>query len=195
MNEIYIVINVLFVQNLALSYGIGLLPVVRKAQAFTFTWSDFAHCILPIFLAGCAGWGLNRLLSDLLHLEFLRTLVFSLCLIGIIQVLRSIGGPRQKSRYLLLTQPLGAASVLIAIMALAGNSSLGFPEALLLSLGASLGYVLAIAIHAGLLSRIELDWLPKAFRGLPITLMGLGLASLAFLAVSSVLAKAIGGGQ
>lgn len=192
MNELYLAINIVFVQNLALGYGLGLLPVLRKGQAFGFGWASFARIIAPLFVAGIAAWGLNQIFSVLLDLSFLRTLIFALLLIGILQGLRSIGA---RNGYQIFTQQLGAASTLMAVMALAGSDSLSIVSALVVSASAALGYGLALAIHAGILSRMELDWIPKAFRGLPISLIGLGFVSLVFVAVSAVLAPAIGGGQ
>src|SRR5262245_10379840 len=89
MNEIYLLLSVLFVQNLALSYGLGLLPVLRIGKTFSYAWADFFATVIPMCAAGVAAWALNQLFSVFLHLEFVRTIVFALCAIGVMQGLRS----------------------------------------------------------------------------------------------------------
>ena len=49
------------------------------------------------------------------------------------------------------------------------------------SLGAGIGFMLAMVMFAGVRSRLESCDIPKALKGLPITLIAASLVSLSFL--------------
>ena len=54
--------------------------------------------------------------------------------------------------------------------------------AVLTALGAGLGFLAALPVFAGLLSKIDEPAVPKAFRGFPIQILAAGIVSLALLA-------------
>lgn len=54
-------------------------------------------------------------------------------------------------------------------------------------LGASMGYMLAIVLFAGIRERIERSNVPEVLQGLPVTLITAGLMSIAFLGFSGLL--------
>ena len=54
------------------------------------------------------------------------------------------------------------------------------------SLGVGLGFWLAMVLFAGVRSRIENSPAPRAFKGLPVTLIAASIVSLAFFGFSGV---------
>jgi len=62
----------------------------------------------------------------------------------------------------------------------------GFTEALVLALGAGLGFTLAIVLMAGLREELELCDVPKAFRGAAIALLVAGILAMAFMGFAGV---------
>ena len=58
---------------------------------------------------------------------------------------------------------------------------LTYIEALVNSLGAGLGFMLAMVIFAGVRSRVEQSDAPEALKGLPITLIAASIVSVGFL--------------
>lgn len=75
---------------------------------------------------------------------------------------------------------LNGAILGVALLNAASNRSLA--ATLLHALGAALGFVLALALFAGLRERLPQADVPAAFRGPPILFVTAGLLSLAFLA-------------
>ena len=61
-----------------------------------------------------------------------------------------------------------------------------YTQSLVNSLGAGLGFMLAMVLFAGVRSRIEASDVPKALKGLPITLIAAALVSLSFLGFSNI---------
>ena len=72
-----------------------------------------------------------------------------------------------------------------AVLGLAVNNAadaLSLGESILTALGAGLGFVLAMVLFAGVKSKINERYVPKAFRGLPVMLLAASIISLAFYA-------------
>ena len=61
------------------------------------------------------------------------------------------------------------------------------------SLGVGLGFLLAMVLFAGVRSRIENCPSPKAFKGIPITLVAASIVALAFYGFAGVVENLIGG--
>ena len=58
----------------------------------------------------------------------------------------------------------------------------GFVEAVLSALASGLGYLLAVVVFSGVCTRIEDQYVPRAFRGLPVQLMAACIIALALYA-------------
>jgi len=61
-----------------------------------------------------------------------------------------------------------------------------FIESLVSSLGAGLGFLLAMVLFSGVRSRIENCDAPECFKGLPVTLIAASIVSLAFFGFAGV---------
>jgi electron transport complex protein RnfA len=63
---------------------------------------------------------------------------------------------------------------------------LGLGEAVLYAFATSLGYGLAMVIFAGLREQLALSSVPKAFKGIPIALITVGILAMAFMGFSGI---------
>ena len=63
---------------------------------------------------------------------------------------------------------------------------LNLGEALVYAFATSLGYGLAMVIFAGIREHLALNDVPKAFRGVPIALVSVGILALAFMGFSGM---------
>lgn len=63
---------------------------------------------------------------------------------------------------------------------------LNLPEAVVYAFATSLGYGLAMVLFAGLREHLELNAVPKPFKGLPIALITCGIMALAFMGFSGL---------
>ncbi|MEG0571423.1 MAG: Rnf-Nqr domain containing protein, partial [Oscillospiraceae bacterium] len=60
-------------------------------------------------------------------------------------------------------------------------------ESMFNSLGAGLGFGLALVIFSGVRQRVDASNCPKAFKGIPITLVAASIVSLAFVGFNGVI--------
>ena len=166
------------VNNYALEKFLGVGPVLggRKYGSAAMGFSVAA----VMLLAAAVTWPLYRLLV-LLGAEYLETLIFVLVVLLVVYVLGAMFAKSGK--------PVGAYFPLVAlnsaVLGLAVNNiteGYTYVEALFAALGAGLGFVLAMVLFAGVKSKINERYVPKAFRGLPVMLLAASIISLAFYA-------------
>ena len=67
-----------------------------------------------------------------------------------------------------------------------------FLESMFSSLGAGLGFLLAMVLFAGVRGRIENSPAPKAMQGLPITLVAASIVSLVFSGFAGIVGNLLG---
>ena len=66
------------------------------------------------------------------------------------------------------------------------NASFGYIESLVNSLGAGIGFLVAMIMFAGVRERMESCDIPESLKGLPITLVAASLVSLSFMGFTGV---------
>lgn len=173
-----IMLGGVLVNNYALEKFLGVGPVLggRKYGSAAMGFSVAA----VMLLAAAVTWPLYRLLV-LLGAEYLETLIFVLVVLLVVYVLGAMFAKSGKS--------VGAYFPLVAlnsaVLGLAVNNiteGYTYVEALFAALGAGLGFVLAMVLFAGVKSKINERYVPKAFRGLPVMLLAASIISLAFYA-------------
>ena len=173
-----IMLGGVLVNNYALEKFLGVGPVLggRKYGSAAMGFSVAA----VMLLTAAVTWPLYRLLV-LLGAEYLETLIFVLVVLLVVYVLGAIFAKSGK--------PAGAYFPLVAlnsaVLGLAVNNiaeGYTYVEALFAALGAGLGFVLAMVLFAGVKSKINKRYVPKAFRGLPVMLLAASIISLAFYA-------------
>ncbi len=173
-----IMLGGVLVNNYALEKFLGVGPVLggRKYGSAAMGFSVAA----VMLLAAAVTWPIYRLLV-LLGAEYLETLIFVLVVLLVVYVLGAVFAKSGK--------PVGAYFPLVAlnsaVLGLAVNNiteGYTYVEALFAALGAGLGFVLAMVLFAGVKSKINERYVPKAFRGLPVMLLAASIISLAFYA-------------
>lgn len=173
-----IMLGGVLVNNYALEKFLGVGPVLggRKYGSAAMGFSVAA----VMLLAAAVTWPLYRLLV-LLGAEYLETLIFVLVVLLVVYVLGAMFAKSGK--------PVGAYFPLVAlnsaVLGLAVNNiteGYTYVEVLFAALGAGLGFVLAMVLFAGVKSKINERYVPKAFRGLPVMLLAASIISLAFYA-------------
>jgi len=171
-----IMLGGVLVNNYALEKFLGVGPVLggRKYGSAAMGFSVAA----VMLLAAAVTWPLYRLLV-LLGAEYLETLIFVLVVLLVVYVLGAMFAKSGK--------PIGAYFPLVALnSAVLGLNNITegytYVEALFAALGAGLGFVLAMVLFAGVKSKINERYVPKAFRGLPVMLLAASIISLAFYA-------------
>lgn len=179
----FIFINALLVNNFVLSLFLGLCPFLGvSGKLDTAVPMGLATMIVMLVSSICA-YAINLLLVQL-DIEFLRLI----CYIAVIASAVQLVEMSMKKFSPTLFRALGIFLPLIttncAILGLAlfqTYREYNFLQSLVYSLGAGLGFTLAILLMAGLRERLDLSTLPKITQGAALSLMLAGMLSLSFM--------------
>lgn len=150
-------------------------------------------------------WPLYTFLLQPLGLAYLSTLVFVMVIVLLVQLvallLRRFAGPLYQRMGSYFSLIIANCAVLgVALLAVATPGTVGsnattaytYPEALVYALGAGLGLTMAILLFAGVQRKLQMARPPKAFRGMPLTLVAAAIASLCFMGFGGVLESLFG---
>ena len=124
-----------------------------------------------------------------LKLEYLQTIVFILVIAALVQFVEIVLKKFIPSLHKSLGVYLPLITTNCAVLGVTINNitaEYNFLESMISSLGVGLGFLLAMVLFAGVRSRMENQPFPKAFKGIPITLVAASIVALAFYGFAGV---------
>ena len=198
MEYFLIFVSAIFVNNILLAQFLGICPFLGVSNKLsTATGMSGAVCFV-ITLATVVTYLLNQYLLVPLGLEFLQTISFILVIAALVQMVEIVLKKISPSLYQalgiflpLITTNCAVLGVAITVVtkefALGGAPHmLNLGQAVVYAIATSLGYGLAMCLFAGLREQLAGNDVPKAFRGLPIALITVGIMAMAFLGFSGI---------
>ena len=198
MEYIIIIVSAIFVNNIVLSQFLGICPFLGVSNKLsTATGMSGAVCFV-ITLATLVTYLLNQYLLVPFGLEFLQTIAFILVIAALVQMVEIVLKKISPSLYQalgiflpLITTNCAVLGVAITVVTKeftfgAESHMLGLGQAVVYAIATSIGYGLAMVLFAGLREHLALNEVPKAFRGLPIAFITVGILALAFLGFSGI---------
>ena len=199
MEYFLIIVSAIFVNNILLAQFLGICPFLGVSNKLsTATGMSGAVCFV-ITLATVVTYLLNRYLLVPFGLEFLQTISFILVIAALVQMVEIVLKKVSPSLYQalgiflpLITTNCAVLGVAITVVtkdfALGGAAPhmLNLGQATVYALATSLGYGLAMCLFAGLREHLAGSDVPKAFKGLPIALITVGIMAMAFLGFSGI---------
>ncbi|MGN0503079.1 MAG: electron transport complex protein RnfA [Ruminococcus sp.] len=186
---IIIMLSAVFVNNYVLSRFLGICPFLGVSKKLNQATGMSLAVIFVMLIATAVTWPIQTYLLDPNNLGYLQTIVFILVIASLVQLVEII----LKKYIPSLHKSLGVYLPLITTnCAVLGVTILNidegytFAESMVNSLGSGLGFFLAMLMFSGVRSKLEGADIPKAFQGLPITLVAASITSLSFLGFSGV---------
>ena len=198
MEYFLIIISAIFVNNIVLAQFLGICPFLGVSNKLsTATGMSGAVCFV-ITLATLVTYLVNKYLLVPFGIEFLQTIAFILVIAALVQMVEIVLKKTSPSLYsalgiflpLITTNcaVLGVAlSVVTKQFTFGGEAHfLNLGESLVYAFATSLGYGLAMVIFAGIREHLALNEVPKAFKGVPIALVTVGILAMAFMGFSGM---------
>ena len=199
MEYFLIIVSAIFVNTILLAQFLGICPFLGVSNKLsTATGMSGAVCFV-ITLATVVTYLLNRYLLVPFGLEFLQTIAFILVIAALVQMVEIVLKKISPSLYQalgiflpLITTNCAVLGVAITVVSKEFAFGDGVPhmlnlgEAVVYALATSLGYGLAMCLFAGLREHLAGNDVPKAFKGLPIALITVGIMAMAFLGFSGL---------
>ena len=173
----------IFAQNAIFTRGLGVSRLVQLVgdERTSSWWFALMLCITQVLVAPLAFYA-GRFLAPLPNRVQLRPLVYLACIAVVclfeLLVLKAAKGPR--SGQLIRILPLAAVnSGVLGTVLVERTQSFTLEQSIGFGLGSGLGYLLAVMLVTEAQNRLRSKAIPEAFRGLPITLIYIGVLALA----------------
>lgn len=181
-------------ENYVLSKFLGICPFLGVSKKLKTAVGMSGAVIFVMVLATAVTWPIYQSLLVPFGLEYLQTIVFILVIAGLVQLveiaLKKFMPPLYNSLgiYLpLITTNCAVLGVtMLVIEKAAGDVGYTYVSALVNSLGAGVGFLLAMVMFAGVREKLEDCDVPEFFKGLPITLIAAALVAVSFLGFSGL---------
>lgn len=185
-----IMMSVILVDNFVLSKFLGICPFLGVSKKLDSAVGMGAAVTFVMVIATAVTWPIQIYILDKNGINYLQTVVFILVIASLVQLLEMILKKYMPPLY----QSLGVYLPLITTnCAVLGVTILNidegytFVQSIFSSLGAGIGFLLALILFAGLRGKLENNnHVPESFKGIPITLVTASILSLAFMGFSGM---------
>ncbi|MBA2123547.1 electron transport complex subunit RsxA [bacterium Unc6] len=179
----FLFLSAILVNNFVLSRFLGLCSFIGVSRKTEVALGMGAAVIFVITIASIITWPVYNFVLVPAHLEFLNILTFILVIASFVQLvemfIKKFYPPLYKSLGIYL--PLITVNCIVLFVALLNvQQELTFVESVFQSIGAGVGYALAIVLLTTIRERLELVDIPESLKGAPIAFIIAGLMALAF---------------
>ena len=177
------------INNYVLQQFLGICPFLGVSRK---TGQAVGMGLAVTFVMLCATtvtYPIHVYVLEKLNLEYLQTIVFILVIASLVQFLEIVLKKFIPALYKSLGVYLPLITTNCAVLGVTINNiteGFNFIESMVSSLGVGLGFLLAMVLFAGVRGRIENCPAPKAFRGVPLTLIAASIVALAFYGFAGV---------
>lgn len=192
---VIILMTSVLVNNYVLSRFLGICPFLGVSKKLNQAVGMGIAVTFVMILATLVTWPIQIFILNTLNLGYMQTIVFILVIAALVQFVEIVlkkyipGLHKSLGVYLpLITTNCAVLGVTINNM----TDGYNFIESIVSSLGCGLGFLLAMVLFAGVRSRLETANPPKAFQGLPMTLIAAAIVACAFFGFAGIVEAIFG---
>ena len=178
------------INNYVLQQFLGICPFLGVSKKVNQASGMGIAVTFVMLCATAATWPIYTYILVPFKLEYLQTIVFILVIATLVQFVEIILKRFIPSLFKALGVYLPLITTNCAVLGVALNNitdGYNFIESMVSSLGVGLGFLLAMVLFAGVRSKIENCPAPKAFKGLPATLIAASIVAMSFYGFSGVI--------
>ena len=198
MEYIIIIISTVFVNNIILTQFLGICPFLGVSNKYTTAVGMSGAVVFVIALATLFTYLLQYYLLVPLKIEFMQTVTFIVVIASLVQIveiiLKKVAPSLHKALGIFLPlmatncAVLGTAIIVVSKKFAFGGAAhmLNLPESIVFAAGTGIGFGVAMVIFAGIREQLELNNVPKLFKGAPIALITAGILAMAFMGFSGL---------
>ena len=185
MEKLFIIFfGAIFVNNFILSRFLGICPFIGVSKKLSSAVGMGMAVTFVMFIASGVTWLIQFTLLVPYKLEYLQTILFILVIASLVQLVEMFIKKNSPVLYTSLGVFLPLITTNCAVLGCAIlniQEKYTLAETMVNSLGAALGFTLALVIMAGIRERLEVANVPESMQGAPIAFITAGLLSIAFM--------------
>ncbi|MBR6052641.1 MAG: electron transport complex protein RnfA [Clostridia bacterium] len=196
MKFLMILMTSVLVNNYVLSRFLGICPFLGVSKKLNQATGMGVAVTFVMLLATSVTWPIQKFLLDRFGLGYLQTIVFILVIAALVQFVEIVLKKYIPALHASLGIYLPLITTNCAVLGVTINNirdGYTFLESMVSSLGCGIGFLFAMVLFSGVRSRLEDAEPPKAFEGLPITLIAAAITSLSLFGFSGVATGLFGG--
>ena len=199
MEFFLIIISAIFVNNIMLAQFLGTCPFIGVSSKVSTATGMSGAVVFVITLATLVTYLINKYLLVAFGLEFLQTIAFILVIASLVQMVEIVLKKISPSLYQALGIFLPLITTNCAVLGVALNvvtkeftfgggaaHMLNLGQAIVYAFATAIGYGMALILFAGMREHLELNDVPKQFKGVPIALVTCGILAMAFMGFSGM---------
>ena len=184
-----ILMTTVLVNNYVLSEFLGICPFLGVSKKLNQATGMGAAVIFVMLMATAATWPIEAFLLKPLGMEYMRTIVFILVIAALVQFVEIILKKFIPALYKSLGVYLPLITTNCAVLGVAlvnVQAGYDFLQSVINGAAGGIGFTIAIVLFASIRERVDKTDCPRAFKGVPITLIAAGLLALAFMGFSGL---------
>jgi len=190
MSTVLIVLfTTILVNNVVLSQFLGLCPFLGVSKQLKTATGMSLAVIFVITVSSALSSVIYNYVLKALDITYLSTIVFIIIIAALVQFIEMFLKKFSRPLYEALGVYLPLITTNCAVLGVAlTNVQDGYSVLMstLAGFGTACGFGFAITIMAAIRENMDLSKVPKAFRGMPITLITSGLMAMAFFGFSGI---------
>ncbi len=195
MNILSVILIAVFIDNAILSSMYGVCPFLGVSKKFDQASGMGIAVTFVMLLATAVTWPIYHLILMPTNLTYLRTILFILVIASLVQLVEIVLKKYIPALYASLGVYLPLITTNCAVLGIAGSNidkNFDFLTSMANALGCGIGFWLVMVLFAGVRSRVEEGNPPKAFKGLPVTLVAAAIMALCFRGFGGVIDNLFG---
>ena len=178
-----------FVNNVVLSQFLGICPFLGVSKNVKTAGGMGGAVIFVITIASLVTSIVYKGILVPAHVEYLQTIVFILVIACLVQFVEMVLKKKMPALYKSLGVYLPLITTNCAVLGVAllsVQNEYNVLESVINGIGASIGFLIAIVLMAGIREKLENSNIPEVFKGTPIVLITAGLMAIAFCGFGGV---------
>ena len=184
-----ILVTAILTENFLLSKFLGICPFLGVSKKLSTASGMSLAVIFVMLLATAVTYPINKFILVANDMAYLQTIVFILVIAALVQLVEIVLKKYIPALYsaLGIYLPLITTNcAVLGVVILNVDNGYNFAQSMVNTLGAGLGFLVAMVMFAGVRERLESCDVPKFMQGLPITLVAASLTSISFLGFTGI---------
>lgn len=191
-----ILLTGILTDNFVLSKFLGICPFLGVSKTTSGSLGMGAAVTAVMVMATAVTWPLYNFFLVPMKLTYLNTILFILIIALLVQLVEMVLKKYVPALYNTLGVYLPLITTNCAVLGVTTlniDNGYNFGESLVNALGAGIGFLIAMIIFSGVRGRLERCNVPKAFDGMPVTLVAASIVSLSFVGFGGLVDGLFGG--
>ncbi|MEM1483947.1 electron transport complex subunit RsxA [Oscillospiraceae bacterium PP1C4] len=185
-----IIVSAVLVNNYVLAKFLGICPFLGVSKKLDSAFGMSVAVTFVMAMSTAVTWPIYMYILVPQELKYLQTIVFILVIAALVQLIEIV----LKKYIPALHRALGIYLPLITtncavlgVTILNLDEGYNFAQSMVNSIGSGIGFLLAMVIFSGVRARVDASTnIPKAFQGIPITLIAASIVSVSFMGFSGI---------